>query len=87
MSALGFLKSFLFYTVLFALVLTFAPGIPPYDTEYESFHAERVPFVGPLEPNNDLDSAQFLSSVINEATFGELKVKQLVLYSVMYSCK
>ena len=52
----------------------FAPGIPPYDVEFESIPYTPMPkFEGPLKPNKDLENIEYLSNQVDGSSLGYLK--------------
>ena len=63
------------WTTFVVLFIALAPGLPPYDVEFESFtQPARFTFDGPLTPNDWLDNVEFLSDKIDKPSIGYLKV-------------
>ena len=52
----------------------FAPGIPPYEVEFESIPYTPIPkFEGPLKPNKDLENIEYLPNQVDGSSLGYLK--------------
>eukprot|EP00095_Tigriopus_kingsejongensis_P012744 snap_masked-scaffold2995_size10807-processed-gene-0.0 protein:Tk12744 transcript:snap_masked-scaffold2995_size10807-processed-gene-0.0-mRNA-1 annotation:"putative hemomucin" len=58
---------------MMAEVVGVPPVFPPLDVAFESWNFYPIPFEGALAPNNALDEAEILSSVVLRAEFSELK--------------
>ena len=53
----------------------FAPGIPPYDVEFESVpYTPLTKFEGSLKPNKDLENIEYLPNQVDGSSLGYLKV-------------
>ena len=71
-----FFNAFVFLPLATVLLLTFAPGIPPYDVEYGHIKFVRRPLEGKLAPNEKFKQAEILpSKVRGGARLGAFQVK------------
>ena len=53
----------------------FAPGLPPYDVEFESIPYSDLPkYEGALQPNKDLELIEYISTKVDATSLGYLKL-------------
>ena len=53
----------------------FAPGLPPYDIEFESIPYSNQPlYEGALKPNKDLELIEYMTDQVDATSLGYLKV-------------